>query len=254
MAEPAIFHKARPLIQRQNEIVFDIIIPFHGQHERLCRLIESINRTVRQPHHICLVDDASTNSHFAKIAEVSKLHVVRNERHSGFGASVIAGYNATSNPLVAVVHSDVIVTQGCFSRMMETLQKLQSKKVALVSARSDNPGEGMDPRLIGKHGVSSEDIILEDGFVPFYCAMFLRSLWPRIKSTVKPYFPVGYEDEEFAYRMRRFGFKQAICGSAWVQHAEGATVTALCKSHAEMKGLIEANRDFCLQDIQKLYS
>ena len=251
MAEPKVY-KTRPIIQK-NIHEFDIIVPFHGQTEHLCRLIESINRSVIQPHHLCLVDDASINSHFGKIAAASKLHVIQNEQQIGFGASLMVGYNATTNPIVVVMHSDVVVNPGCINNMIESLLNLQNQKVGLVVAKTDKPGDGMD-HLRGKRGDKSSDVILTEGFVPLYCAVFLRSLWKNIRGPIQPYFPAGYEDEELSYRMRRYGYKQAVCGSAWVQHDEGATITSLCKFNPEIKKKIEQNREFCLRDIQKLYS
>ena len=43
----------------------DIIIPFHGQYEKLANLMQSIFRLTRSNYYkVCVVDDASPNPHF----------------------------------------------------------------------------------------------------------------------------------------------------------------------------------------------
>lgn len=243
--------KARQLTQSDSRVAVDIIVPFYGQYERLCRLVESVNRVVRIPHQTHLVDDCSPNQHFTAVARASKLTVTRNEKHVGFGASLEVGFLATKSPFVAFVHSDTELMTGCLDRMIESLLALREKKVGMIAARTDQPGPGMDTRLLAKRGDVRDDVILSEGFLPFYCVVAWRHMFQRT-GFIRPYFPVGYEDEEFAYRMRGNGFKQAICGKAWVRHVEGSTIRALCAEKPQMVERIEQNRDFCLSDIRKL--
>ena len=45
--------------------IVDIIIPFHGQYDKLTNLLQSIFRLTRSNYYnVCIVDDASPNPHF----------------------------------------------------------------------------------------------------------------------------------------------------------------------------------------------
>ena len=50
-----------------------------------------------------------------------------------------------------------------------------------------------------------------------------------------------YEDEEFAFRMRKNGFNQGVCGTSWIHHDGGATIEELCKTDFRMADFIKAN-------------
>jgi len=79
-----------------------------------------------------------------------------------------------------------------------------------------------------------------------------RELYPRIGGFIKKYFPIGYEDEELSYRMRKYGYQQAICGKSWVRHDGGATINNLCKTNKKYLDFINENRASCIKDIQSL--
>jgi GT2 family glycosyltransferase len=100
-------------------------------------------------------------------------------------------------------------------------------------------------------GASDPDIIATE-FLPLYCAICPRNLFQKIGGFIKPYPYAMYEDEELAYRMKHYGFKQAISGKSWVHHDWGATISAIIKKRPDAKKVMEANYEKCLADIKKL--
>ena len=248
-------HFARP-IQRNRllDVPIDIIIPFHGQYEKVHKLVDSIWLGLKSnPYNICLVDDCSPNAEYIKAYEKSpKTTTVRLDSQMGFGAALQAGYRATENPFVAFVHSDCVMEDhSCFYNLSNLLL---DTGVGMVAARSDNPGEGTDQRLKAKKNEVGKDIILDEGTLPLYCVLTRRTLFQKIGGFVRPY-PLGYyEDEELASRMRFFGIKQAISGKAWVRHRAGATFTALAKDGKEqiLHETIDKNYDQFQKDIATL--
>ena len=69
---------------------------------------------------------------------------------------------------------------------------------------------------------------------------------------VKHYPYMGYEDRELADRMRKYGYKQAICGKSWVYHKGGATLEYLKIHEAGVLSVIESNKKLWQEDIKKL--
>lgn len=244
----------------------DIIIPFHGQYEKAATLVESILMAVKSnPYQITLVDDCSENKNFSKeLAEQFKKKTddgyrpqvvcVRNERQLGFGGSLRVGYENTDLPWLLFMHSDCLVKDPNF--MIEMGQSLLKWKeedvpVKMVSARSNNPVD-CEKAKATIHEKENENIILENETLPLFCFMCHRELFNHIGGFIKSY-PYGwYEDEELAYRMRKYGYKQGISTKAWIEHEGGATVKYLWSKNKDAKNIMENNRDLCLRDIKKL--
>jgi GT2 family glycosyltransferase len=249
---------ARPMrAQPFSRSPVDIIIPFHGQYEKVTRLIESILYVTKSnPYQIVLVDDCSPNtSYISNLKDTPQIVTFRTPKQMGFGGALQYAFNQTQQPWVVFMHSDCVVEdQGWLIELGKSLLRWRDSgvPVKMVSARTNNPGEQYDAGLKAAQRSKNDDMILQEGCLPLYCAMCHRSLFKYIKGFIKPYFPCFYEDEELAYRMKKYGFKQGVCGRSWIRHHSGATVDALCTSNHKMKNLMEENRVRCLQDMKSL--
>ncbi len=243
----------------------DIIIPFHGQYEKVVSLVESILISVKSnPYQITLVDDCSENQNFGKeFSEQFKkknqegyrpqLVCVRNEKQLGFSGSLRVGYENTNLPWLLFMHSDCLVKDTNF--MLEMGQSLLNWKkdnipVKIVSARSNNPGEckKAQSKIDEKE---NKNIILENEAMPTFCFMCHRDLFGRIGGFLKEY-PYGwYEDEELAIRMHKYGYKQGVSTKAWIYHEGAATIKYLWKKNPNCREIMENNRNLCINDLKK---
>lgn len=234
----------------------DIIIPYHGQYDKLWDLLKSILQSTKHPYQICLVDDASPSDEFSnRMKNLPNTNVIRSNQHLGFGGALKLGFEATSNPLVCFLNSDCLVKHtNWLIELAKSLVNLKEKNVRLVSARTNNPGFDADPRLKATEIDAGDipDIILQnDEYLPLYCAMCHRELFNRIGGFIKAY-PIGwYEDQELAKRMARHGFKQAICTKSWVYHEGEATIKELWKN-TKYREISQNNYNLYLKDIEKL--
>jgi GT2 family glycosyltransferase len=235
----------------------DIIIPFHGEYSRVSALVESIWMLTRSnPYQICLVDDASPNKDFIQIfKDRPQIFTIRNETQKGFAGALQTGYEATLQPWVLFLHSDCLVQhRNWMFELGKALLELKNQGVRMVSARSDKPGDFTDDRLKSKPGEVFPHIILEkeDSYLPLYCVMCHRDLFNHIGGFIKNYPYGGYEDTELGYRMRKYGYKQAICGKSWVHHYGGVTLESICHKNYSAKKEMEKNRDRCLADLKRI--
>lgn len=245
----------------------DIIIPFHAQYEKVSSLIQSILISVKSnPYQITLVDDCSENENFHKeIADQFKKNTpegfrpqvvcVRNEKQLGFGGSLRVGYENTNLPWVLFMHSDCFVEDPNF--MIEMGQALldwrnQNAPVKIVSARSNNPGF-LSKAKAKINEKDNKNIILEDEeSLPLFCAMCHRDLFRHIRGFIKEYPYAWYEDEELAYRMKKYGYKQGVSTKAWIRHEGESTIKYILNKDKKIKDIMESNRELCLNDIRKL--
>jgi GT2 family glycosyltransferase len=246
----------------------DIVIPFHGQYEKVTRLVESIFRyTKSNVYTIILVDDCSPNEVFLNnLSKVPGVVTVRTEKQLGFGGALQAGFhkseelnqarikaNKPRHPFMVFMHSDCIVEDINWLRSMgEVMLELKDQGVRMVSPHTDNPMGG-DPRQKGEKGVHTENVILEGTHLSLYCFLCHRGLFKAINGFIKNY-PFGFfEDEELAYRMRKYGFKQAIVGNSWIKHWGQSTIRELWRDKNETRKIMtEENRAKCIQDIRAL--
>jgi GT2 family glycosyltransferase len=235
----------------------DIIIPFHGQYDKVTKLIESIMTFTLHPHIITLVDDCSPNEDYlSKHLKKAPVRTIRTEEQSGFGGCLNLGYQNSEAPWVVFMHSDVAIENAHWlGNLGQSLQNLKKVGVKMVSAKTDNPGDRSFLKAKKGEETDKRDTLLEgdvlESYLPFYCVMFHRELISRI-GPLKEYPYAWYEDLEFACRMQKYGFHQGISGTSWVHHEGGATIEDLCKRKPEIKEIMENNRDLCIADIKML--
>lgn len=236
-----------------NRPAVDILLPYHGQYEAMTKCIGSIFAcTPNQDYNIILIDDASPNPyHWRTLSETrKKVFGMRLPEQVGFGAALAAGFSISKSPLVAIVHSDVWTENiNWLANLQRALVRLKPEGVKLVSARSNDPGTACtyDPRMFGNPEDEVGDVIV-DTSCPLMCCLCHRELFSRV-GFIKPYPYAWYEDEEFFWRMKKHGYKQAIVGNSFVRHAGGLTIKEVCREKPKTTQIMENNRELCLADI-----
>ena len=247
------------------ESAVDIIIPYHGQYDKLTNLIESIFRLTKTNfYRLFVVDDASPNADYLNVIAKNGnrryeglLRAVRLEQQVGFPAACKIGFDRGESPYVCFVNSDCQVEDSAWLRKMgEALLVHKDAGVRMVSPKTNNPvhPDGKDsPQFADQPGAYDDVILNDDQHLSLFCFMCHRELFARCGGFLKDY-PYGYyEDEEFAARMRKNGFKQGVAGKAWIHHEGGCTIKSLWRKNPEIRDQMEkGNRDRCIEDIQKL--
>lgn len=258
-------YKSRPLsFNSFSRSSVDIIIPFHAQYEKVLNLIKSIILSVKSnPYRVVLIDDCSENKEFHK--EINKeflkttpqgaipqVTCIRSESNLGFGGALKLGFDSTNSPWVMFMHSDCLVEDPNFMiKMGRSLLnwKREGVPVKIISARSDNPGDCIDAKWNGKE---NKDLVLKESVMPMFCCMCNRDLFSYIGGFIKPYPFAWYEDEELAYRMKKHGLLQGVCGNSWIKHYGSSTIKYMWKMKPESKKIMEENREKCLNDMKML--
>jgi GT2 family glycosyltransferase len=242
----------------------DIIVPFHGCYELVRRLLLSIvQKTRSNPYLVTLVDDGSPGAaadEFANIIrQAPQTQILRLEKQEGFGNAINAALKITQQPYVCVVHSDCEVKHmGWLEKMGEALVLHKSDDVRLVVPLSDNPGElHIDSAVpVDDFQTPENQITIADNPLPMYCFMCHRVLFDRI-GPIHAYPYTWYENEEFFYRMKYYGFKQAIANESWIHHEGSATVNYILRNHKnpkEIESEMEANKQRCITELRALYA
>lgn len=236
----------------------DIIIPFHNHYESLTKCYSAIQTyTPNQEYKIILVDDGSNSKDFLRqILHGRKKSIgVRNEINKGFAASVNEGIRAGNNPLICVMHSDVIPENIYWLyHLQEALGFGKDKDVKFVSSRLTNPGTCNDypeELIYNGEGDPKEILLNVKKPLPFTCCLFNRQLIEKV-GFLKEYPLAWYEDVEFCHRMRKSNYKQAIAMKSVVKHVGGTTINPIIQEKSSNLSIMEGNLQLCLSDIQKI--
>lgn len=263
-----VFISARP-VNHVTEFTssVDIIIPFYGQYEKVMRLMDSIFRLTRSNYYnLILVDDHSPNADFlsqikknsAKMAEKRRtrniVQTVRNSQQLGWGGACKAGFEQSESSYVCFLNSDCIIDDSNWLRRLgESLISLKSKNVRVVSAMADNIVGG-DPAQESNGEIRQEDDVLisTDSYLSLYCFMCHRQLFGRVGGFIKSYPYGGYEDQEFAHRMHKMGFRQAVSRGSFVRHEGAATLRDVMRNNPMVVKAIDDNRNRCIADMKEL--
>lgn len=241
----------------------DLVIPFHGQYARVTELLESLFRLTRSNYYtVCLVDDCSPNAQYVEtvkrnVAKTSQrkdiFQSIRSDKQRGFAASCQIGYEATNSPYVCFINSDCRIEDSNWLRAMgESLLRLKSEGVRMVSPTTNNPVGGDVAQYGEKFARAEDDVILtDDSYLTLYCFLCHRDLFPKCGGFLKPYPFGGYEDQEFATRMRHYGYKQAVCRSSWIYHEGEATFKNILRNNPAKVAEVSKNRQRCITDMKK---
>jgi GT2 family glycosyltransferase len=234
----------------------NIIVAYHGQYKDLRECIGSIFLNTRNiPFRITVVDDGSPNKNFfSTISQMdNQIDGIRFDEPKGFGACLNEAIRLTKEPWLVFLNSDCVIKElDWLANLYKTLSDNMKHKVGLVSAVMDN---GSNSALVERKRTdprNPEPIIVEEP-LPLICAMAPRKLFTKI-GMFKEY-PYGwYEDEEFYWRMKSNGYKQAICEKTWIEHKGGLTTQALWKENENIKNIMtNENKKRCENDVKKYY-
>lgn len=230
----------------------EIIIPFYDEHAKVLNLMNDIFSSVTTNKYlITLVDDGSKNRNFVQQLKSKKIPGVRFLSHTtnkGFGASINTALKNPFNakiPYVAIMHSDVRVhDMNWLFNLGSTLNTMKVKGTKMVSPLTDNPLVS-EQFLQGKHHDRQNDKVLTEGFLPMYCVLAHRQLFNKVGLFLEcPY--AGTEVEEYAWRMKKNGFNQGVCGTSWVQHEGRGTLKKFDKNKKAQDIMKKIHDDFML--------
>lgn len=189
-----------------------------------------------------------------RLRQPNIITTVRTEEQKGYGGACKVGYDLGESPYVCFLNSDCKIEDANWLRSLgECLIGLKSQGIRMVSPVMNNPVHG-DPAQKGdKFNKEDPVIVADDSFLSLPCFLCHRELFNHVGGFLKEYKYGGYEDEEFAARLKKHGFKQAVCKKSYVHHKGESTIRALWKTDLVIKKVMEEeNRKLCIEDIKRL--
>lgn len=231
---------APPTVSRRRRNV-DVVIPVYGRTATVLACFDSVLATVRPPHGVIAVDDASPEPALCRaldaLAADGRIRLVRHTRNRGFPVSANDGIAAAAGRDVVLLNSDTLVPLGWLERLRDaayaaaaigTASPLSNE--ATILSYPGPPGSNPVPdraataRLdaIARRANPGEvvDIPVGVGF----CLYLRRDCIDSVGPLRAEIFAQGYgEENDFCLRARHLGWRHVAVPGVFVAHLGGAS-------------------------------
>ena len=219
-----------------------VIIPVYGQFDSALECILRVILHTHIDHRIIVIDDASPGhpgefeALLTEASLIQEVQFVRNTANLGFVETINLGFTLAELDDVAIVNSDVLVSDDWLERMIRTSQT--SHLTATVTTMT-NRGANASVNLSGK---PMPDTALEkldylnnrlSEFPPLvpatlpsgvgHCMLVTRKAISTVGKFSLAYSPGYGEEVDFSLRALKFGFIHLLAPDVFVWHDEGAS-------------------------------
>jgi len=210
----------------------DVIIPVWNHLDLTQRAIASVRENTTVPYRLIVVDDGSTDGTAAWLAVQRDIVVITNETNQGFAHAVNRGLGVATASYVALLNNDVDVDKGWLATLIEGLES--GPKIGAIGPLST----AKQMQWEGYHRAESGVVPIEQQgpvSLAFFCVVLRREVIDEVGLLDEGFAPAYGEDNDYAIRMKKAGWEQAICCDVLVKHAEKATT--------QPTGMVEAWRE-----------
>lgn len=217
---------------------------------RLC-LLSALENTEAPSFEVVVVDNASADDTavwLEALAEADhRVRLVRLAENIGFPAAVNRGMAEGRGEVLVVLNSDTIVTPGWLTALCRHLADAEVGLVGPVT--NEAAGISRIPTAYRTYGelvsfAASRPLGVpgtEAPMLTLFCAAMRRDVVERVGMLDEGYGPGLFEDDDFAMRLRRAGYRLVCAEDAFVHHFGRGSFGALVPS-GELGQLFTRNR------------
>jgi len=213
-----------------HEAELAVVVVAHNGVDATERCLRSIERTVDVPYELVLVDNGSTDSTRELFAGTENANVVRFEDNRGFAAGVNAGVAAAAGELVLMLHNDVVLTEGCVSRMVDTLRR-ENAAAAGPQAANARPPQRVPSSPVhhlldleawaGTMAHSNPGRALVTDSLGGFCLLVRRDVFDAVGGFDGRFSRLLYGDVDFCRRLAERDVRMVVALDTVVEHRGG---------------------------------
>jgi GT2 family glycosyltransferase len=200
-----------------------------------------------------VVDNGSTDGTVAYLGELAardaRVRVIDNDRNRGFAAATNQGAAIARGDVVVLLNNDTIVTDGWLDRIVDHLADAGIGLLGAVTNRAGNEAEidtayrtyGELREFARTHVAARAGKRFDIRTVTMFCAALRREVWQAI-GPLDERFEIGlFEDDDYAMRVRRAGYRVVCAEDLFVHHFGQASIGRLGPT-GQYGALFHANR------------
>ncbi len=237
----------------------DIVVPVHNSPDDVRPCLDAVAVTMGPEDRLIIVDDGSaeeTRLICQTAAARTRTVLIRRAEGSGFARAANAGLRETRAPVVVLLNSDTLVTEGWLDRLTACLET--NRQIGLAGPLSNAGGWQSVPDYLT--GGPPNNAIRHDhetlAAIAAWCADFRKrfpapvveqlngfclALKREVLDTVglldEAAFPKGYGEEiDLAFRAQDEGFLCAVAIDCFVYHAKSKSYTSEARERLIREG------------------
>lgn len=205
-----------------------IIIVTYNQIKYTLQCIDSIQKFIKIPYEIIIIDNASFDETSKKLTEYEEIKLICNDKNIGFPAAVNQGLSKALGDYILILNNDTVLTENLLERLLEVAQS--DTNIGIVGPIS-NEVSGLQKDKDAKYN-SIEEMhkyaaevqqknkgeIIHFPRVAFLCTLIKREVIDKIGGLDERFSPGNYEDDDFCLRAQLAGYKTIIVKDAFIHH------------------------------------
>lgn len=208
-----------------------VVIPVFNQLHFTKDCIESLLTDPRRPvYEIIIVDNASTDGTAQWLVEAAamitaagrgdELVVITNAENRGVAPAWNQGCQRATAPWLAVLNNDILLTEGWIENLAWACGH---HGLALVSPFTGNGPLDYDLTAKARQFTAVNRRGLW-GTYDFSCVVMPTETFRRMGPFDEKFLVGGYEDTDYAYRLRAAGLRYGVSGAAYIHHFGSQTL------------------------------
>lgn len=227
------FHRYRDITERTTQLYpkVAIIVISYQQLECLDQCVTSILANTQYPNfEIIIVDNGSEDDvvrYLDTIKENTRIRVILNGRNRGFAAANNQGLReADDAAFFVLLNNDTVVPPGWLSRL---LWYAKQSDIGMVGPVTNNTGNEARIPVLYSDLTEMEDFAREHCYfnmresfditsLAMYCVVFRKEVLEKVGFLDEGYQVGMFEDDDYAERVRRAGFRVVCAEDSFVHH------------------------------------
>ena len=220
---------------------------------KLC--LESVLANTHYPDfELIVVDNGSGGELVSYLDQLTDrfpfIRVVRNETNRGFAAANNQGLAQATGDRFVLLNNDTIVPHGWLARLIRHLDDPEVGAVGPVTNRIGNEAQieasyrsyGEFERFAQRHSLRHAGKHFDIPMLAMFCFAIVRETHDRV-GPLDEQFHIGmFEDDDYAIRLRKQGYRLICAEDVFVHHFGGASLGSLLPA-GQFQKLLNANRD-----------
>jgi GT2 family glycosyltransferase len=257
LARPAVGTRPRfpsdPVLCRGAKRVSIVIVTFNGLvFTKLC--LESVLSNTDYPNYeIIVLDNGSDDGTADYLRELERqqqcLRVVFHGRNLGFAAANNHGLRLATGDVFVLLNNDTLVPPGWLSRLLRRLEDPAIGLVGPVTNRAGNEAQIEVPystygeflQFADGHSQAHHGKHFDIRMLAMFCVALRRDLYERVGSLDERFGLGLFEDDDYAMRVRKGGYRVVCAEDAFVHHFGQASLGWLAGA-GKYGELFHANR------------
>lgn len=230
---------------KNNDLVFSIIIPTFNNISLLTNCIESVQKNTSN-HEIIIVDNGSPDFAFnyitSFISRFDNIEYFHFDKNRGFAEAINKGLTIAKGHYLILLNDDVIVSKDWATTMLKTLNTayVESDFSDIIAVGPVSNAVG-GPQSLIPDDYSLENFeevsekIREDhkdkydfvNFLSGFCLLIENDIYREEKLLDEDFVYGGYEDNDLCHRLTLDGYKMIIDRSVFIHHFGEVTMNKL---------------------------